>query len=264
MSNVQQRLAPARPSTELRALVAAVAFLTRIPVGRWLVLDGDDVARAGPAFPLVGAGIGAAVGAIATVLARPLSPLLAVALALAAGTLLTGALHLDALADTADACGARSRERALAIMRDHAVGAYGAVAIAIDLLIKAGALSALNRDEQLLRFAIAAGALSRLTPVLLAASLPYARATSGAGDSLTRGGRPRAAAASIVAVAIAVAAAGVDGAIVTACAVATAMLAAPILRRWLGGVTGDVLGASVELTELVVLIAAVALSGARA
>jgi adenosylcobinamide-GDP ribazoletransferase len=197
------------------------------------------------------------------VLARPLSPLLAVALALAAGTLLTGALHLDALADTADACGARSRERALAIMRDHAVGAYGAVAIAIDLLIKAGALSAL-RDEQLLRFAIAAGALSRLTPVLLAASLPYARASGGAGDSLTRGGRPRAAAASIVAVAIAVAAAGVDGAIVTACAVATAMLAAPILRRWLGGVTGDVLGASVELTELVVLIAAVALSGARA
>lgn len=247
---------------ELRALVAALTFLTRIPLGRWLVLEGDDVARAGPAFPLVGAGIGAVVGGIAAALAHPFSPLLAVALALAAGTVLTGALHLDALADTADALGARSRERALEIMRDHAVGAYGAVAIALDLLIKAGALSALINQEHVFRFAVAAGALSRLTPVLLAASLPYARAGSGAGVSLTRGGRLRAALASVVAVAIAVAAAGIDGAIVTACAAAVAALFVLVLRRWLGGITGDALGAAVELTEVTVLVVAVALGGA--
>src|SRR5713226_885335 len=143
MTATQDPLSPPRHRTELRGLAAALTFLTRIPLGRRLVLDGDDVARAGPAFPLVGAGIGAAVGGIAAALAHPLSPLLAVALALAVGALLTGALHLDALADTADALGARSRERALEIMRDHAVGAYGAVAIALDLLIKGAALSVL-------------------------------------------------------------------------------------------------------------------------
>jgi adenosylcobinamide-GDP ribazoletransferase len=263
MSGVPERLAPRRPWIELRALAAAVTFLTRIPLGRLVVLDGADVARAGPAFPLVGGCIGAAVGAIATLLARPLSPLLAVALALGAGVLLTGALHLDALADTADALGARTRERALEIMRDHAIGAFGAAAIGLDLLLRAGAISALIADGHVLRFAIAAGALSRLTPVLLAAALPYARAGGGAGDSLTRGGRLRAGFATIVALAIAIAASGVDGAIAAACVAASALVLALAFRRWLGGITGDALGASVELSELLVLVVAVALIGAH-
>jgi adenosylcobinamide-GDP ribazoletransferase len=262
VTSLQERVSQTRPRAELRALLAALLFLTRIPLGRRLVLDGDDVARAGPAFPLVGAGIGAAVGGIAATLAHPLSPLLAVALALAAGTLLTGALHLDALADTADALGARSREHALEIMRDHAIGAYGAVAIALDLLIKAAALSVLVNRAHVLRFAVVAGALSRLTPVLLAAWLPYARPGGGAGASLTRGGRLRAAVAGIVACAIAVAAAGLDGVIVAACATAVAAVLAQAFYRWLGGVTGDALGAAVELTEATVLVVAVALVAA--
>jgi adenosylcobinamide-GDP ribazoletransferase len=247
---------------ELRSQVAALTFLTRIPFGRWLVLDGDDVARAGPAFPLVGAGIGAALGGIAAALAGLLSPLLAVALALAAATLLTGALHLDALADTADALGARSRERALEIMREHAIGAYGAVAIALDLLIKAGALAALVEHAHVLRLAVAAGALSRATPVLLAAFLRYARPEGGAGASLTQGGRARSLVAAAVALAIAAAVAGIDGIVVAGCVAVVALLLGVAFRRWLGGVTGDTLGAAVELSELVVLVAAVALVGA--
>jgi adenosylcobinamide-GDP ribazoletransferase len=207
-------------------------------------------------------GIGSAVGGIAAALAHPLSPLLAVALALAAATVLTGALHLDALADTADALGARSRERALEVMRDHAVGAYGAAAIALDLLIKAAALTVLVNRGHVLRFAVVAGALSRLTPVLLAASLPYARPGGGAGASLTRVGRLRAAVALLLGCAIAVAVAGLDGAIVAACAAAIAVLLAQVFYRWLGGVTGDALGAAVELTEAAVLVVAVALVGA--
>jgi len=262
MSDFTEELPHSRRWAELRALAAAVTFLTRVPIGRLVVIDGEDVARAGPAFPLVGAAIGAAVGAIATALAHSLSPLLAIALALSVGALLTGALHLDALADTSDALGARSRERALEIMREHSVGAYGAVAIALDLLLRAGALSALLHHDRLLRVAITAGALSRLTPVLLAAALPYARGGAGAGESLTRGGRVRAAAAATVAIAIAVGASGTHGAILAACVLAAAMVLGLVLRRWLGGVTGDVLGASVELTELLVLVVAVALSGA--
>jgi adenosylcobinamide-GDP ribazoletransferase len=263
VSELQPGFAWAPPRREGRALLAAVTFLTRLPLGGAVRLDGDDVARAGPAFPLVGAGIGAAVGATAAGLSHSLTPLLAAAVAVALGALLTGALHLDGLADSADALGARSRTRALEIMRDHAVGAYGAVAIAIDLLLRTAALSALLGHGGVLRLAVAAGALSRLAPVALAALLPYARPGGGAGAPLTRGGRPRALVAAALAVGVAAAVAGSDGLVLAALTAVLVALGAVWLRHWLGGVTGDTLGAASELVELVVLVCAVALVGGR-
>ena len=248
---------------ELRAFGAAVCFLTRLPLGRLLAVDADDLARAGATFPLIGAAIGAFMGAVALLLVHSLGGWLAAVLALAAATLLTGALHLDALADSADALGARTRERALDIMRDHAIGSYGAVAIAIDLLLKAGALSTLASRHHVLRTAVAAGALSRAAPVLIAAALPYARAETGLGAPLTRGGRGRAAIAAVLAVGIAVATAGTHGAIAAGIATAIVITLALCYRRWLGGVTGDTLGVAVELTEIAVFLTAVGLMGVR-
>jgi adenosylcobinamide-GDP ribazoletransferase len=265
MTGVGARLSPprSRRCAEVRGVLGALTFLTRVPAGRRLQLDARDMTRAGPAFPLVGAGIGAAVGALAGALAHPLSPLLAAAIALAAGTLLTGALHLDGLADTADALGAHSRERALEIMREPAIGAFGTAAIAFDLLIKAAALTVLAGGDHVLRFAVAAGALSRLVPVLLAAWLPYARAGGGIGAALSRGSRGRAALAAITGLVIAAAVAGASGAVLAACAAALALVLGLGFRRWLGGVTGDALGAAVEVTETAILVAAVALAGRR-
>src|ERR1700752_994256 len=94
-----------------RSFLAAVAFLTRVPVH--VRIDGADVARGAVFFPLVRAGIGTVVGGIADAAADPLTAPLAAVLALVAGAVLTGVLHLDALADTADALGADTRERAL-------------------------------------------------------------------------------------------------------------------------------------------------------
>ena len=85
-----------------------------------------DVARGVVFFPLVGAGVGAVAGATAIVLHERLSSFLAAGLAVAVALALTGALHIDALADTADALGASSRERALEIMRDSRIGSFGA------------------------------------------------------------------------------------------------------------------------------------------
>lgn len=263
MSAARDEITPPRRRLELRGAAAALAFLTRVPVGRRLALDGEDVRRAGPAFPLVGAGLGAVVGGIAASLAGPLSPPLAAALALAAGTLLTGALHLDALADTADALAARSREQALEIMRDHALGAYGAVAIALDLLVKAAALAALARDGNALSFAIAAGALSRAVPVPLAAALPYARPGEGLARSLTGSAWARAAAAAAAATLIAALVTGFDGLFLLACAIVLVVSLGVAFARWLGGVSGDALGAAVELTELAMLVVGVALAGGR-
>ena len=250
------------PRRELRAAAAAVCFLTRLPLGRRLTLDAPDLARAGIAFPLVGAALGALVGGLAQLLAHPLGSWLGAAVALAAGLLATGALHLDALADSADALGAASRERALEIMHDHAVGSYGAAAIALDLVLKTGALAALASHHAALAVATAAGALSRSVPVALASLLPYARAGAGLGLPLTRGGRGRALSAALLGAAIATLVAGSQGALALLAAAGVLALAWAGCRRWLGGVTGDTLGAAVELTELAVLLTCVALAGA--
>lgn len=239
---------------ELRGLAAAIAFLTRVPVGRLVELDARDIARGGALFPLVGAGIGAVVGGLTQMLAGSLTAPLAALVGLAAGAVLTGVLHLDGLADTADAFGATTRERALEIMRDHAVGAYGTVALVLDLALKAVALSVLASRHDALRYAVCAGATARAAPVVLSAALPYAR-RSGTGNALSGTGPLRVA----LAVAIAVAFALVLHAPLTLAAGAGVVLVAGLAaRRALGGVTGDVLGAAAELTEAVALVVGVA------
>ena len=263
MIGIERQTALPRRRAELRALAAAVCFLTRLPLGRWITVDGDDVARAGAVFPLIGAGTGAAVGGVALALAHGLSAWLAAVLALAAGTVLTGALHLDALADSADALGAPSRERALEVMRDHALGSYGAVAVALDLLVKAAALSALIKHGDILRATVVAGALSRAAPALLAALLPYARADAGLGASLTDAGSGRALFAVVASAALSVGLAGRHGAMLAATALVLTLVLAAQYRRWLGGVTGDTLGAAIELVEAAVLVTAAGMAGAR-
>ena len=143
-----------------RALAAAVAFLTCIPVGRRVVLGAEDVARAAPFFPVVGAGIGALGGLVAAGLEGPLPPFVAAGIALAVVVALTGALHVDALADTADAIGA-GRARALEVMRDSRIGAFGAVAVALAVLVEAGAVGGLVSGGDAVVAWTAAGALSR-------------------------------------------------------------------------------------------------------
>jgi adenosylcobinamide-GDP ribazoletransferase len=232
----------------LRALLAAVAFLTRVPVP--VRLGREDVARGAPFFPLVGAGIGAAAAGIALLAHPRLSPVLAAALAAAATMLLTGALHLDGLADTFDALGGSGRERALEIMRDSRIGSFGATALVLALVIRIGALAQLVGGGPVLRASIAAGALSRGTAAALAALLPYARS-----EGAVLAGRQ---AVFAVPVALAVAAVAEPSAI--AVAVVPAVLLALLFRRAFGGVTGDTLGAASELTELAVLVSAAALA----
>jgi adenosylcobinamide-GDP ribazoletransferase len=244
----------------LRAGAGAVAFLTRLPIGRVVALDGEDIARGAVAFPLVGAGIGAAIGGTAVGLVHVLPALVAAGIALTVGAALTGALHLDALADTADALTAQA-DRALAIMRDHAIGAYGATALVLDLIVKTAALAALASSSHALPYAVAAGALGRAAPVMLASALPSIR-NEGSGAFLAgRVSLLTAIATGLVAAAIALGASGVHGLELAGIAAATVVALGAFLFRWLGGVTGDTLGATAELTETLVLVAAVALTG---
>ena len=240
----------------LRAAAAAVSFLTRVPLGR-LDLAGDDVACGALLFPAVGAGIGTLVALTAEGLAGILTPFLAAAVALALEALLTGAIHLDALADAADGLGARSREHALEVMRDPAVGSFGALALLLDALLKLGAMATLVEGGALLPV-LAAFALGRAAPLALGLALPYARAGSGSGRALTRGPAWSRAGGVVLAGAIAAAALGQDALIVGGAAAGVMIFIGVGAHRRLGGVTGDVLGAATELVTTAGLLAAAA------
>jgi cobalamin 5'-phosphate synthase/cobalamin synthase len=229
-----------------------------VPVGR--AVDERDVGRGAALFPLVGAGIGALTGLVAEGLARPLPSLLAAALALAVALVVTGALHLDGLADTADALGARSRNEALEIMRDARIGTFGAAALALDLLAKAAALAFLVNQANAITAVAVAAALGRVATLPLAAVLPYARAGGGPGSVLTHASPAGTAVALVIAGALAPGLLGWDGAITAGAAAATAVLCGIAWRLWLGGVTGDTLGATSELVETLTLVVLVALT----
>jgi adenosylcobinamide-GDP ribazoletransferase len=246
------------PARSLRAAAAAVAFLTRIPVGR-IVLDANDVARGAALFPVVGAGIGAAVGGLLVGLDGELTALLAAALAVALEALLTGVIHLDALADSADGLGAGTRERALEAMRDPAIGSFGAAALVLDLLVKVAALAAAAADSRALLVVAASFALGRGAPLALALTLPYARSGAGSGRVLTeRAARTALIVGVALAVGIAVAALGLRGLALAGAAGVACLAVGLVARRRLGGVTGDLLGASSELATTAALVAAVA------
>src|SRR5262245_53998147 len=242
------------PGASVRAGAGALSFLTRVPVGRVIDLDGTDVARGAVAFPLGGAGVGALAGGAALLAGHVLESFVAAALGVAVAAVVTGAMHLDALADTADALGATSRDQALAIMRDSRIGSFGGVALALDLLVKVGCVAVLVDRGHAVAGLVAAGALSRATSLPLAAALPYPR---DEGRVLT--GRTT----WVPAVAIAAAIAALVWWSTGLWLILTAGVVAAVLglwyQRWLGGATGDCLGAATELSETAVLVVAAAL-----
>jgi adenosylcobinamide-GDP ribazoletransferase len=243
-----------------RAVLAAVTFLTVLPVGRRVPLDGADVARGSILFPVVGAGIGALSGGLVWWLGDDLPALLAAVVGVAVGTAITGALHLDGLADCADGFGGRTPEDRLRIMRDHTIGTYGASALLLDLLVRTSALAALAGSRDALLVAAAAGGAGRVGGPLLAAALPYAQARPGAGEALSaHPSTLRAVVASLVAAIVAVACLGADAWAVLLVTVVVVPVVGRSARRRLGGVTGDVMGATAELVEIGSLALLVAL-----
>lgn len=247
------------PRSALGAAAGAVSFLTRLPVGRRLDLDAADVGRGAFLFPLVGAGLGALVGLIAAGLERPFTPLLAAALAVGIEIVLTGGIHVDALADAADGLGAGSRERAFEIMREGSIGAFGAGALVIDLLAKTAALTSLLDDERTVWLVLGAWATGRAAPLALAWALPYARASAGSGRVLTDHARRSGLALGLaVSVAVAIVSARSRSPALLGGAATALILVGAAARRRFGGVTGDVLGAAVEVTTTLGLVGAAA------
>jgi adenosylcobinamide-GDP ribazoletransferase len=279
---------------EIRLLLTAVQYFTRIPMPRWVGHEGAQLSGTTRYFPAIGLAVGAVAAAVFWAASIVFPPVIAAILSIIATAMLTGALHEDGLADTADGLGGgHTRERALEIMKDPRIGAFGALALMLLLSLKIATLSALPVTWVVMAL-IAGHALSRWCAVLLVWRLPYARA-----DSSTRA-RPvvervrrtdivvatvfgLATPAACIAVTLLEASAaltsltsdsasmplmslGILAPIAAAGAVLFGALAALAVtgllgiwyRRRLGGYTGDTLGATQQITEIVFYLAMLA------
>ena len=229
--------------------VFAVTFLTIVPLR---TREGRGAAAAPAWFGLVGLLIGAIAAATYAAADPWLGSGVAAALAAAALVVVTGGLHHDGLADCADAIGVRGgRERRLEVMRQPAIGTYGALALLLWGLLITAALAALTPGEAAWALMAAASA-GRFAALLHALSAPPARA-DGLGAAFAPSG-PAVLITGATAAVVAVLAGGQRAVAVILVAGLTATLVSVWARRGLGGRTGDTLGATVVLTEVAVVL----------
>jgi adenosylcobinamide-GDP ribazoletransferase len=235
-------------------LSLAVGFLTILPVIDNRRASEDAVAASFEWFPIVGFMLGLALSGEDLILSYAFGQVMRSVLVVLSLTMISGAVHLDGLADTADALGAgRDRERALEILRDSRIGTFGGVAIFFDLILKILALSTLSGPARYFALILAPG-LARYAMVMVARRIDYLRPGGAGSTLLADAGRwPRRKVVFTLPI-IFVVAAKFQGAraLIVAAAVVVAMRW--FYRRWLGGVTGDLIGACGELVEIAVLV----------
>jgi adenosylcobinamide-GDP ribazoletransferase len=248
-----------RPFAEL---IAALRFLTRLPVPFSRTIDHVPLKHAMRFFPVAGAVVGALTGLVLWGLAQfNMPPLLASVFAYAISIMLTGALHEDGIADTFDGLvGGSTRERRLEIMRDSRIGTYGTLALIVTAAAKITALFAFSRLDLVTTLLIITGAaaFSRALVVDVLWATKPAR-----GDGLSHmAGRPsrNTVIIAILMGVILVFAAGIQTLLVASIyALAASLSVTGLIRIWatrkIGGQTGDICGAVQVLTEIAVLSA---------
>jgi adenosylcobinamide-GDP ribazoletransferase len=239
----------------MRSLLASLQFLTVIPVP--VRLNEQDFERAPIWFPPVGLLLGVAVALGDLGLARlGASPWLLSIASVGLLAALSGGLHLDGLADTADGLlSARRRERALEIMRDSHIGTMGVLALIFVLALKVAALTELTGPARW-RALVLAPLAGRCLHVAIMGLLPYAREEGGLADVFIRRRRT----VRVFWAGLCLLAAGVflfglqSGLICVGLVIVIASLFSLWYLRRIGGFTGDTLGATSEIVEASVLI----------
>lgn len=252
----------------MNGLRLALGFLTAIPIRAPAPAHGD-LGRAAAWFPAVGLLLGAILALAYWALSLIFPPVLVAALTVALWAALTGGLHLDGLADCCDGLlAAVSRERRLEILHDSHVGAFGAIGLCLFLILKVAALASVltasTNTFSVLRFTfyglpvplyalLFAPTLARA--LLLPVALQPAARPGGLGAGFAEGlQRPRIIAA-LVLPAVMIVLGGQRAVLGAVAAGLVALGLVRLARARLGGVTGDVLGLTVELCELAVLLA---------
>jgi adenosylcobinamide-GDP ribazoletransferase len=235
-------------------LLVAARYLTIVPLPGAAHAPIESLGRSAAWFPIVGLALGLVLVAVDRLTGWLFSPLLGALLTVTAWKLLTGGVHLDGLADCLDGLTGRDVEQRLAIMRDSRIGAFGTIGLILFLMLEIVALAELlppTRGSAL----FAAPVIARATPAVLAALFRPAR-PDGQGAAFHAGVRPSAVALGLVAALVAaVFALGGFGVAAAAAGLVAAVAVAAVIAPRLGGITGDVLGAAVEVSEVAVLLA---------
>lgn len=237
---------------QLRLVLTAIQFFTRLPVPGWVGYSERQLNDASRYFPLVGILVGLFTGVVFLLAMRVFSQPIAVLLAMLSGILLTGGFHEDGLADTCDGFGGgNDKLQILNIMKDSRIGSYGVLGLVFALLLKFSTLAALPA-AQFLAISAAAHAFSRFMAVSLIYTQRYARedASARARPAAQSLSHPALACAALFAL-VPLAWLGIGAGIAaTGVALTLRIVAAQYFYRRIGGFTGDCLGAVQQITEL--------------
>ncbi len=243
------------------SFLVAVQFMTRFPVSRGVQYSPDALAKSAGFFPVVGLLVGVGGAVLNFALSSHVSRDVVVVLILIYLVTITGGLHEDALGDAADGFGGGwEKDRILAIMRDSRIGSFGAIAITLGLLARFVFLTNLA-PAKFSGFFIAGQVLGRWTALPLAFFLPSARSSeAGQGKSIARKITMLSlGAGTIVTVAIVAAALRTAAVWTSLTAITIAVITGLYYSRKIGGITGDCLGATNQLTEIAIYLIGVVL-----
>ncbi|MEM4391358.1 MAG: adenosylcobinamide-GDP ribazoletransferase [Candidatus Nitrosotenuis sp.] len=234
-----------------KQMASVFSFLTIIPAGN---SDLQTVARHMYLFPIIGVAIGLVVGGTAYGLSFFLEPLVVALLAAASLALITGIHHTDGLADFADGLMARgTRERKWQIMRDPSVGTAGIVTI---VLYVAGIVIALSsiRGLDLFVAIVASEIIAKFSMVLLASVGPSAWDGSNTKFVDSMKDKKRLALAAAITLILLVIVQNGTAFVALGAAIAIALVIVAVSRRSFGGISGDIMGATNEMTRLASLL----------
>ncbi len=241
---------------QARLFLCALQFLTRLPTPELKTFQPEWISRAAPYYPVVGWIVGGLSAAIFYGATFVWSPLVSAVLAVAAGFLITGGFHEDGLSDTADGLGGgQTPARRLEIMKDSRIGSFGALSLWAVLTLKVAALSTLGPLQGAVALVAVHGA-ARTASVVVMSALPYAGDLTQTKLKPSPTGVRRSEAVIAVILGLAPLALLPFGQtalslLLTLAGAGTLVFAA---RRYIGGWTGDVLGAVEQLTEAALIL----------
>jgi len=236
--------------------LAALGFLTSIPVGK-RAMEGQSLAGSAVYFPLVGLLIGFILAGVDYCLMKIFPDILTSALVVLLLVLLTGALHFEGFVDSCDGLfGGHTRERRLEIMRTKNIGAYAVAGGALLLILKFTAIASLSHESARFWVLVIFPMLSRWGMMLAIFVFPYAR-EQGLGTAFSGVKLTHVVVAGAITLVTAGIFAGLSGIILFAIATIISILTGLWITRLLGGLTGDTYGAINELSEVIILIAAI-------
>lgn len=234
---------------QIELFLTALMFLTRVPCPSWVRHESDSLAKSTAYFPPIGMLVGGFGGLVAWVVARGYSPLVAVLAGMAATVIVTGAFHEDAFADVCDGFGGWTPERRLEIMRDSRVGSFGVVGIVLIVGLKAAVLCSLPVSRLPLAF-VTAHTLGRWSCLALIRLSPYVTDAKSLAKPFADSVRlPQVALGTLFTVPLCLFSGLPTMIVLFALTLALCVLAGRFFRNWLGGISGDCLGAVNQIVE---------------